>query len=83
MSKVFFELPECCGEPKHTKSGFKTSDQVRGPRMPTGFHIYFYENFGVQQASRTLEAERTRKYLSISMCGTTQPLGLLSPLKHL
>jgi hypothetical protein len=28
------------------------------------------------KASRALEAERTRKYVSISMCGTTQPLGL-------
>jgi hypothetical protein len=28
------------------------------------------------KASRALEAERTRKYVSISMRGTTQPLGL-------
>ena len=28
------------------------------------------------KASRALEAERTRKYVSISMCGATQPLSL-------
>ena len=28
------------------------------------------------KASRELETERTREYVSISICGTTQPLGL-------
>jgi hypothetical protein len=28
------------------------------------------------KASRKLKTERTRKYVSISICGTTQPLGL-------
>ena len=28
------------------------------------------------KASRKLKTERTRQYVSISICGTTQPLGL-------
>jgi hypothetical protein len=37
-------------------SGFKTSDQVQGPRLTAGFHIYFYQNYGVQQAQADRES---------------------------
>jgi len=43
-----------------------TSDQVS--RLNEGVHQ--------SKTSRELEAERTRKYVSISMRGTTQALGL-------
>jgi hypothetical protein len=39
------------------RSGFKTSDQAQEPRQLTGFHIFFYEKHGVQQAFRGMKTE--------------------------
>jgi hypothetical protein len=38
------------------RSGFKTSDQIQGPRYLAGFHIDFYQNYGVQEAQADRES---------------------------
>ena len=58
-----------------TKSGSKTSDQVR--RLNAGLQVLILINQCVHQSktSRGLKVERTRKYGGISIGETTQPLG--------
>ena len=58
------------------RSGFKTSDEAQWPRLPAGFHVYFYQNYGVQQAQADRESAAYVQYVSIYRRPATQPLGL-------
>ena len=44
--------------------------------MPAGFRLYFFQNYGVQQAQADEKAQHTYGYVSIYRRSATQPLGL-------
>jgi len=45
---------------KASRSGFKTSDQVQGPRLPAGFRLLF-KKFDVLNKRRPIEKAQSRR----------------------